>query len=62
MKCLFCYGLALATAIGTTAMILAEESHISREAIEWCNIVHFNAQGIAAQAEQATQWILEGLQ
>ena len=38
MKCLFCYGLALATAIGTTAMIPAEESHISREAIEWCNI------------------------
>ena len=38
MKCLFCYGLALATAIGTNAMILAAEPHIAREAIEWCNI------------------------
>ena len=38
MKEFFHYCLALATAIGTTAGIHAQEPHISREAIEWCNV------------------------
>jgi len=38
MKCLFRYCLAIATAIGATAAIHAEEPHIAREAIEWCSV------------------------
>ena len=38
MKCLFRFCLTLAMAIGATAAIRAEDPHISREAIEWCNV------------------------
>ena len=38
MKRLSRYCLALATAIGATAAIYAEEPHVARERIEWCNI------------------------
>ena len=38
MKCLFRFCLTLALAIGATGAIRAEDPHISREAIEWCNI------------------------
>jgi lysophospholipase L1-like esterase len=41
--CYFC--LAIATAIGATAAIQAEEPHIAREAIEWCNIWITDANG-----------------
>jgi len=77
MKRFFRYRLALAAAIGPNAAIPAEPPHIAREAIEWCNIwiglvkdhpeywsadgVHFNAQGIAAQAAQVKTRIAEAL-
>jgi lysophospholipase L1-like esterase len=38
MKRFFYYFLALATTIAAMAAIHAEEPHISRESIEWCNI------------------------
>lgn len=38
MKCLPCYFLALATIIEATAAVCAEEPHVARERIEWCNI------------------------
>ena len=38
MRCLSCHFLALATAIGATAAVCADEPHVAREAIEWCNI------------------------
>lgn len=38
MKCLSCYCLMLAIAMGTIAGTYAAEPHIAREAIEWCNI------------------------
>ena len=38
MTCLLRHCLVLAAAIAATAVIHAAEPHISREAIEWCNI------------------------
>ena len=38
MRCSFHYCLAVATAIATTAAVHAQQPHIAREAMEWCNI------------------------
>lgn len=70
--------MVLAGAVAANVATAAEPPHIAPEAIEWCNIwfglvkdhpecwsadgVHFNAQGIAAQAAQVATRIAEVLQ
>jgi len=77
MKRSFRYWLVLVAALGVNVVIAGEPAHIAREAIEWCNIwiglvkghpewwsadgVHFNAQGISAQAAQVATRIAEAL-
>ena len=51
----------LPTAIEPGRAVSADEPHIGRERIEWCNIWISDGKGIAVQAQQVARRVLESL-